>query len=210
MLWFVNVFTLLCLIYFEAFLLIILLIWEFVTSALAVGFPLESEWPQVFSSSQDSSQYSGRSQQYCSLDGLHSSSYFQILISKSLYRTECANYNWYHRHLHIPVIWFGCLSGIRWPVWTSKSWRTLYVKFSSTDSGLCIHHLFLMALFCAAIRRDSVSLLRFSFLVHIQVFLIKISLYYHHYYYTPCKFLTPASTDDLSLESEWQQSSSAF
>ena len=34
---------------------------------------------QVSLSLQDSSQYSGRSQQYCSLDGLHSSSYFQVL-----------------------------------------------------------------------------------------------------------------------------------
>ena len=31
---------------------------------------------------QDSSQYSGRSVQYCSLDGLHSSSYFQVLQSR--------------------------------------------------------------------------------------------------------------------------------
>ena len=33
-----------------------------------------------------------------------------------------------------------------------------------------------MALFCAAIRRDSVSLLRFPFLSHVQVFLCEISL----------------------------------
>ena len=32
------------------------------TSAIADGFSLESEWQQVFSSLQDSSQYSGRSQ----------------------------------------------------------------------------------------------------------------------------------------------------
>ena len=55
--------------------------------------------------SQDSSQYSGRSQQCCSLDGLLSSFYFQIF--QSLYqsfgdRTEHTNYYSYHRHLHIP------------------------------------------------------------------------------------------------------------
>ena len=50
----------------------------FFTPALADGFPLECEWQQVFSSLQDSPQYSGRSQQCCSLEGLHSSSYFQL------------------------------------------------------------------------------------------------------------------------------------
>ena len=33
-----------------------------------------------------------------------------------------------------------------------------------------------MALFCAAIRRDSVSLLKFPFLNHIHIFLCKMSL----------------------------------
>ena len=37
------------------------------------------------SSLQDSSQYSDRSQQRCSLDGLHLSSYFHVL--QSLYQT---------------------------------------------------------------------------------------------------------------------------
>ena len=35
---------------------------ELFTLALAEGFSLESEWQQVSSSLQDSSQYSGRSQ----------------------------------------------------------------------------------------------------------------------------------------------------
>ena len=35
---------------------------ELFTSALADGFSLETEWQQVSSSLQDSSQYSGRSQ----------------------------------------------------------------------------------------------------------------------------------------------------
>ena len=51
---------------------------ELFTSALADGFSLESEWQQVSSSLQDSSYYSGRSQQYCRLDGLHSSANFQV------------------------------------------------------------------------------------------------------------------------------------
>ena len=45
-------------------IIIIIIIYslELFTSALADGFSLESEWQQVSSSLQDSSQYSGRSQ----------------------------------------------------------------------------------------------------------------------------------------------------
>ena len=50
-------------------------------SVSADCFSLEFEWQQVSSSIQDSSQYSDCSQQCCSLDGLHSSSYFQVLQS---------------------------------------------------------------------------------------------------------------------------------
>ena len=78
---------------------------------LADGFSLELEWQQVSSSLQNSSQYSGLSQQYCSLDGLHSS-YFQVL--QSLYQTigdctERTNYNWYHSRFHVPQFFFSVL-----------------------------------------------------------------------------------------------------
>ena len=65
-----------------------------------------SHQPKQFSSSlQDSSQYSGRSQSCGSLDGLHLSSYFQVLYS--LYQSfgDCSkrtNYKWYKRHFHVP------------------------------------------------------------------------------------------------------------
>ena len=73
--------------------------WKFFTSALADGLSLEFEWQQV-SSLQYSSQCSGRFQQYCSLDGFHTS-------SKSLCQsfgdcTKSANYNWYHHNFHVP------------------------------------------------------------------------------------------------------------
>ena len=75
---------------------------EFFTPALANGFSLEFEWQQVSSRLQGSAQYSGLSQQCCSLDGLQLSSYFQVL--PSLYQsfgdcTECISYNWYHCHI---------------------------------------------------------------------------------------------------------------
>ena len=43
-------------------IIIIITLWEFFTSALADGLSLKFEWQQVFSSLQDSSQYSGSSQ----------------------------------------------------------------------------------------------------------------------------------------------------
>ena len=51
------------------------------------------------------SKYSGLPQQCCSLDGLHSSSYFQV--PQSSYQTfsgytKRAIYNWYHRHFQVP------------------------------------------------------------------------------------------------------------
>ena len=58
-----------------------LLLFDFFTPVLADVFSLEFEWQQVFSSLHDSSQYSGRSQQCCSLDVPHSSFYFHVLQS---------------------------------------------------------------------------------------------------------------------------------
>ena len=57
-------------------IIIIILSEEFFTPALADSISLEFEWQQVSSSLQKSSQYSGWSPQCCSLDGLHSPSYF--------------------------------------------------------------------------------------------------------------------------------------
>ena len=49
---------------------------EFFTRELADNHSLRSKWQQVSSGLQDSSEYSGRSQQYYNLDGLDSSSEF--------------------------------------------------------------------------------------------------------------------------------------
>ena len=52
-------------------------------------------------------QYSDRFQQCCTLDGLHLSSYFQVLQSQSQSfgdRTKCSSYNWYHCNLHVPLV----------------------------------------------------------------------------------------------------------
>ena len=61
-------------------LLFLFALLEFLTSVLSDGFSLEFVWQQVSSSLQDSSQYSGRSQQCCHLDSLYPSAIFQIII----------------------------------------------------------------------------------------------------------------------------------
>ena len=83
---------------------------SFFPTALTNGLSLESEWQQVSSSLQDSSQYSDRSQQCCSLD--NSSSDFQLFQSFSQAfgdRSKRANYNLYDRHLHLSLL--SCFSG---------------------------------------------------------------------------------------------------
>ena len=87
----------------------IYLLLEFFAPTLADGLSQEFEWQLVSSCLQDSSQYSGRSQQCSSLDWLLSSSYFQVL--QFLYQSfsDCANsnnYNWYHRQFHVPQFFF--------------------------------------------------------------------------------------------------------
>ena len=70
---------------------------EFFTPALADGLPVEFEWWQVSSGLQDSSQYSSRPHQCCSLDGIDSSSDFQLfeLPYQALgYRSKCTNNIW--------------------------------------------------------------------------------------------------------------------
>ena len=63
------------------------------------------EWQQVSLSLQDSSQYSAWYQQYCTLDGLHTSSYlpaFQLLFHSFGDWAARTNCNWYHGRFHVP------------------------------------------------------------------------------------------------------------
>ena len=62
---------------------------EFFILALADGLSLEFEWQQISWSLRDSSQYSGRSQKCYSLEGLHSSSNFQVHQSLWYYCILC-------------------------------------------------------------------------------------------------------------------------
>ena len=103
-------------------------------------------------SPQDSSQYSGCSQQGRSLNGLPSSSYFKVL--QSLYQsfadcTACANYKWYHRHFQLPVFvislarsWHFSLSFsfTRWSAGPAKStiWQVLLFFANGPGDGCSI------------------------------------------------------------------------
>ena len=61
-----------------------------------------------------------------------------------------------------------------WLIVSHLSPRNLYLLFCCVFFYSCFD-IVLMALFCAVVRRDSVSLLRFSFLCHVHVFSWKIS-----------------------------------
>ena len=65
---------------------------------------------------------------------------------------------------------------IIWLIVSLLSPHYLHLLFCRVLSILALTMLVLMALFCVAIRRDSVYLLRFPFLSHIQVFPCEISL----------------------------------
>ena len=89
---------------FVRLIIIIFTPWEFFTSALTDSLLQESGWQQISASVQDSSQYSGRSPQYSSLDYLDSSSNFSVL--ESFYQsfsdcTKSTNYNLYNRHFQV-------------------------------------------------------------------------------------------------------------
>ena len=73
------------------------------------------------------------------------------------------------------VLYFFCAnllhSLIMWLMVSPRSPHDLHLLFCRVLSILALIWLVLMALFCAAIRRDSVSLRHFLFLNHVQVFL---------------------------------------
>ena len=63
---------------------------------------------------------------------------------------------------------------IMWLIVSSLSPQSLHLLFCCVLSILALIWLVLMALFCAAIRRDSVSLLKFPFLTQVQVLLCEM------------------------------------
>ena len=90
---------------------------------------------------------------------------------------------------------------IMWLIVTSLSPHSRHLLFCCVLSILALIWLVLMALPCAAIRRDSVSLLRFPFLSQVHFFWCD---------YTPFECFTSVLADGLSQESEWLQVCSGF
>ena len=65
---------------------------------------------------------------------------------------------------------------VMWLIVSSLSHHNQHLLFCCVLSILALIWLVLMALFCAVIRRDSVSLLRFPFLSHVHIFSFEMSL----------------------------------
>ena len=89
------------------------------------------------------------------LDFLHISQWITLPTQSCLFL-----YSFYANLLHSLIMWL---------IVSSLSPHSLYLLFCWVLSILALIWLVLMALFCAAIRRDSVSLLKFPFLNQAQV-----------------------------------------
>ena len=77
------------------------------------------------------------------------------------------------------VLYSFCANLLHWLMWlmvSSLSPHSLQLLFCCVISILALIWLVLTALFCTAIRRDSVSLLKFTFLRHVKVFVSLIRL----------------------------------
>ena len=135
-----------------------------------------------------------------------------------------SNLNFLHISEGIPFPTQSCLvlysfcgnllhSLIMWLMVSSLSPHSLHLLFCCILSILALISLVLMALSCAAIRRDSVSLFKFPFLSHVQVvscemvFIsrLKRPLLLLLLLFTTCNCFRPALASKLSVESEWQQ-----
>ena len=98
-----------------------------------------------------------------------------------------SNFNFLHNSQWITLPTQSCLvlysfcdsllhSFIMWLIVSFLSPHNLHLLFCCVLSILTLIWLVLMALFCAAIRRDLVSLKRFPFLTHVHVFSFKTSI----------------------------------
>ena len=92
-------------------------------------------------------------------------SYFNLLHYSqwiTLPTQSCIDLNSFHGYLLYLFIW--------WWIVLSLSTHNLHLQFCYDLSIFTLTYLVFMALFCAAIWRDSVSLLTFPLLNHVQVF----------------------------------------
>ena len=92
---------------------------------------------------------------------------FNFLYNSQSYQ---ALYSFCANLLHSLIIWL---------IVSSLSLHNLYLLFCQVLSILTLIWWVLMALFCAAIRSDLVSLLKFPFFSHVHVFLCEMSLVSH-------------------------------
>ena len=128
---------------------------------------------------------------WSNLNFLHISQWITLLTQSCLILYSfCANL------LHSLIMWF---------MISSLSLHSPHLLFCCVLSILALIWLVLMALFCAAMRRDYFSLLKFPFLSQVHVFWLSLLLLF-----TPLEFSTSVLADGFSLEFEWQQVSSSL
>ena len=96
---------------------------------------------------------------------------------------------------------------IMWLIVSSLPPHNLYLMFYCVLSILVLIWLVLMELFCPSFRRDSISLLRFSFFSHVHVFSCQMSLlvdyYYYYYYYYYSLIVSHISVSRWSFTGVW-------
>ena len=116
---------------------------KFFTPALADDLSLESEWQQVTSGLQDSSQYSSWPKKCWSLGDLCLSSNFQLtqaLYQDFGYCSEYTNCNWYHHHFFV-----ASLGLIFWPgsgdLFVSQNPREFYASHSPGMILVCAYNI---------------------------------------------------------------------
>ena len=65
-------------------------------------------------------------------------------------------------------------------------------------------------IFSSSVSNNLITSCCFGVVVAAAALLLFLLLYYYYYYYTPCVFYNPGFPDGFSLESKWQQVSSAL
>ena len=122
----------------ERWLLLLFTPLEFFISVLADGFSLEFEWQQVSSSLQDSSQYSGHSQQCCHLDSLFPSTNFQVIQSSIILWLLCQKHQSQlaQSSLSCSTAFFNSLARSRYLSFFSHSFRFILWSAGTAKSTL--------------------------------------------------------------------------
>ena len=164
----------------------------FHTIMSADGLSLESEWQKVFSSLQDSSQYSGWSQQYCHLDSLHSSKSSSPFTTPLVTATSAPivigitvtfMFHRFFSSLARSRYWSRVSLSFNFPLWSTRRARSTIVRFSL--------FLLLLLLFLTITRSGRLAKDRWSVCISKSHRILCVSFFktdYYYYYYYCCYY----------------------